>query len=140
MATDSGDPRHGTPNGMLSPQMRRGLTLLRRAWEDTPREGHKTWNPAVPIQELTAAGLTDHDLVCLLHAGYVSFAGRTTDPAEHHATASPDGKPHFTEASCFLLTGAGLILTQFTVTDEPEQRHEPTPAWPIQPELPAIPD
>src|SRR5438128_1035902 len=140
MATDSGDLRHGPPNWILSPQMRRGLTLLRRAWEDTPREGHKTWNPAVPIRELRAAGLTDLDFVWLLDTGYVLLHAATTDPPKHDALAGPDGTSRFAEAACFLLTELGLILTQFATTDELERGADFTAACATPPGLLAIPD
>lgn len=91
---------------------RRGLLILLEAFESAKELHYDVWDFAVEIQNLRSAGLTGSDLRWLLCKGYVEQAIENTQPKAAQRTFQPLGNLMLGEASCFVLTMAGVTLVR----------------------------
>jgi hypothetical protein len=91
---------------------RSGLAILLEAIETAKELQLDAWDFAVEIQNLRSAGLTSSGLRWLLCKGYVEHAIETTQAAAAQRTFQPAGNLMLCEASCFVLTPAGVALAR----------------------------
>src|SRR5919197_716602 len=89
---------------------RSGLAILLEAIETAKELQLDAWDFAVEIQNLRSAGLSSSSLRWLLCKGYVEHAIETTQPEATQRTFQPAGNLMLCQASCFVLTPAGVAL------------------------------
>jgi hypothetical protein len=70
------------------------------------------WQFAVEIDTLSALGLTNNDLRWLLHQNYVDQAREVTEDGNHLRQFGPNGGRKIDAFSRFILTPAGVLLSQ----------------------------
>jgi hypothetical protein len=127
----------------LAHRLQPALQLLLEAHEYAREVACDSWQFAVEIDALYAAGLTNSDLRWLLHAAYAEQARELTAEDDPARTFGPDGGRRLGEASCFVLTPAGVLLAAgLGGTSEPPSRPaavpiEPTPPPVVRPAAPA---
>lgn len=91
---------------------RPGLVILLEALESAKELQYDVWEFAVEIQNLRSVGLTGNNLRWLLCKGYVEHAIENTQPKATQRTFQPLGNLMLGEASCFVLTRAGVALVR----------------------------
>lgn len=133
------DPPHSAPTPHSCPQDRtrlrelaemirrcqEGLRLLFDGYRYACELGWDRWEFAVEIELLYAAGLTNNDLRWLIAKGFVEHALETTTEKKTSRSNPRNRRMAMSRGSCFVLTAAGVELTQ-------EVLAEPTPSSPPQ--------
>jgi hypothetical protein len=84
-----------------------GLLQLVKAAAYARELGRPTWDFAVDIAALRAAGLTDSDLRWLVCKGYVEHAAETTLAGSETRCFEHEGQLTFGPRACFVLTASG---------------------------------
>ena len=100
--------------------MRDALALLLQGFHYSQQLRHELWDFAVNIQELLHAGLTQNDLRWLVSQGYVEIASEITTPDSDRRQFRASGRFAFNPTTCFVLTGAGVLLAEASCVGFPE--------------------
>jgi hypothetical protein len=92
--------------------MRAGLLQLLKAADYARELGRPTWDFAVEIESLRAAGLTASDLRWLVCKGYVEHAVETKLAGSETRTFEREAGLIFSPGTCFVLTRSGGELVR----------------------------
>ena len=94
----------------LADRLQAALQVLLEAHRYAEDLACEDWQFAVEIDALYAAGLTNNDLRWLLLGAYAEQARELTADGDPARTFGPLGGRRLGEASCFILTPAGILL------------------------------
>lgn len=106
------DAKH--PPFAPTPALRAALAALLEAHDSAQALRQLAWDFALDIGDLRAAGLASSALRSLLCRGYLEHRLETTRPRAKHRTFRRSANLRLTDQSCFVLTGAGLLLARET--------------------------
>ena len=108
---------------------RRSLEDLLSAHEHAQHVNIDQWQFAVELSELRSAGLSRTEIRRLIHEGLVEHAFETTDAKDGDREFRPPGSTRFTDASCFVLTDAGV---EFAISLGSRSTEPLRPQWNLQ--------
>jgi hypothetical protein len=105
-------PVHALRRVEIRPHMLEGLALLRQAHEYAQELGQDPWELAVELEVLRAAKLSNSDLRWLVGVGYVEHAVEISGPSDHTRQFRRTPLLNFDDATCLILTPAGVVAAQ----------------------------
>jgi hypothetical protein len=123
--TFTGELRQGTVDPPeTNPVMLMGVAILLQAHGYASKLGRETWEFAIEIQILRAAGLTHSDLRWLRCKGYVDHAIEITSRDDRRRVFQPSANLSFNKRTCFVLTPDGVQFA-CSIHCRPEGDEEP---------------
>lgn len=118
----------------LTPEVRRGLSLLPRAYDFARDAGRDLWTLATPLHELQEVGLRNPDFRWLMSKGYVSHASDAPRAGGSDPNPRDAQEITFTESSVFVLTEAGVQFARAVGSPGPEAGPVPEADRPAPPD------
>ena len=106
----------------VSPRVQRAVVQLAEAHDYAQDVRAESWQYAVEVESLLAAGAMAADLKRLVQDGYAEHAREVTRPEDASRRFAPSRRLDFTRRTCFVLTEAGLRLTCVVPNRMPRRR------------------
>ena len=101
----------------MAPEIQAALVELAKAHSYARGMESDPWEFAVEIERLIARGLTTSDLRWLAKNGYVEHAQEITQPGDEDRRFRSSRNTAFEGKTCFVLTNAGVAITDAQPTD-----------------------
>ena len=112
------------PDGAVPPRAIAGLLQLLNAMDYARDVQRPSWDFAVEIEELRAAGLVNSDLRWLVCKAYAEHAVETTPVGSKRRSFATEGRLTIGRGSCFVLTASGMAFARRARRGEPAGQGE----------------
>ncbi len=112
MENNKTDPHEESNDLSIGDGIRAALALLKRALDCASDAHAPSWDFALEIGQLYAAGLTITDLRWMVVKKFVEHAEETSAPGDEHRSFTPSRGLNFLPTTCVLLTREGARFAQ----------------------------